>query len=166
MDCEMYDVFFISKFSYSGIPDRHFSGSPGSKRTATTTFPKEYPLAEAHKRFIVAILGDRPGTELQPICDWYIGFLKSKITKAWGTLFSPVLRDADNPFVNLLCDQAPPIAFIILETIVLELRRENLALTDVVDKLYNNKMLKETDDDRSHANQLVFACLAWMSGSF
>jgi hypothetical protein len=54
-------------------------------------------------------------------------------------------------------------AFQMLEVIVLESAKENFTLTDVVDRLYNDDMLKETDNERSHANQLVLAAFGWIS---
>lgn len=63
-------------------------------------------------------------------------------------------------------DEDMSVAFQILGTIIKQFEREELALTDIVDKLYNDKLFKqETDEFRSHANQLVFAALGWISES-
>ena len=48
----------------------------------------------------------------------------------------------------------------------MELGRHNFALTDIVDKLYNDNVLRETDDHRSLANQLVLASIGWISEFF
>jgi len=90
-----------------------------------------------------------------------MNFLEFKIREAWPKLFVPVLRAATPPTPP--SDEDLFIAFQILQTILGELRRESLALTDIVDKLYNENLLRETDDMRSHANQLVFAALGWIS---
>ncbi len=56
------------------------------------------------------------------------------------------------------------IAFQIFKIVVLKLRSRDLALTDIVDELYNRKLLRYTDSDRSNANQLVLASIGWISG--
>jgi len=113
----------------------------------------------------VAVLGREPGDELKEACAWYMNFLEFKIREAWPNLFVPVLR---NPVAAAATQSAPSnedlaIAFQILQTILRELSREGLALINIVDKLYNEHLLRETDDERSHANQLVFASLGWIS---
>ena len=112
----------------------------------------------------MALLGELPPVEFQHAYEWYIYFLECKILESWNTLFSRLLRDID-PFVDLPGAKALSIAFQMLETTVIELAREDLALTDIVDKLYNNKILVETDYERSHANQLLFASIGWISMS-
>lgn len=110
----------------------------------------------------MALLGQSPPAELQRAYEWYMNFLECKIIEAWKTLFCRVLRDID-PFPGIPGAKALSIAFQILETIVLELTREHLALTDIVDKLYNKQILVYTDSERSHANQLLFASIGWIS---
>jgi hypothetical protein len=61
------------------------------------------------------------------------------------------------------CNEAVSIAFQVLETIVLDLERQDLTLAEMVDTLYNNDMLRNTDIERSHANQLVLAAFGWIS---
>ena len=51
----------------------------------------------------------------------------------------------------------------VLTAIVLELRRRELALVEIVDGLYNQDLLNETDCERSVACQMVFAALGWIS---
>jgi len=110
----------------------------------------------------VALLGALPSVELQRAYEWYITFLECKIIEAWETLFSQVLIDTGN------CAEYPGAdalskAFQMLEMVVIELARERLALTDVVDQLYNKAILTYTDSERSHANQLLFASIGWIS---
>jgi len=94
---------------------------------------------------------------------WYISYLESKVRYSWGTLFAPVL-------LNINSHTAYPsirdieFAFSLFSRLVVLFRdRKRLALVDIVDTLYNNRLLKETDDDRSAAAQLVFATLGWIS---
>ena len=61
-------------------------------------------------------------------------------------------------------DKDMRIVFEFLTAIVVLFRdRTELALVDIVDKLYNKALLKDTDDDRSTATQLVFAIIGWIS---
>ena len=110
----------------------------------------------------MALLGALPSVELQHAYEWYVNFLEFKIVEAWETLFSQVLRDAGN------CTKPPGAdalssAFHMLEIVVNELTRERLALTDVAGRLYNEQILRYTDPERSHANQLLFASIGWIS---
>jgi hypothetical protein len=110
----------------------------------------------------VALLGALPSVELQRAYEWYINFLECKIIEAWENLFSQVLRDAGN------CTKFPGAdalssAFQMLEIVVNELTRERLALANVADQLYNEQILRYTDSERSHANQLLFASISWIS---
>ncbi|PMD58304.1 uncharacterized protein K444DRAFT_442681 [Hyaloscypha bicolor E] len=128
-------------------------------------------LSDAQNSFLAEILGlelgEKPREELKDACAWYMNFLEFKIRQAWKSLFIPVLRG------TIGNEQAPPpnsedfsLTFEILKTIAEALRRENLALTDILDKLYNENLFKEADGDRSHANQLVFAALGWISSLY
>ena len=154
----------------SGIPEREHLGVPRSNRAIAEEVSPE-SLLDAQNSFLAEILGlelgEKPRAgleELKDACAWYMNFLEFKIRQAWKSLFIPVLRGTiDN-------EEAPPpnnedfsLTFEILKTIVGALGRENLALTDIVDELYNENPFKEADDHRSHANQLVFAALGRIS---
>lgn len=151
----------------SGIPEREHLGVPRSNRAIAEEVSPE-SLSDAQNSFLAEILGlelgEKPREELKDACAWYMNFLEFKIRQAWKSLFIPVLRG------TIGNEQAPPpnsedfsLTFEILKTIAEALRRENLALTDILDKLYNENLFKEADGDRSHANQLVFAALGWIS---
>jgi hypothetical protein len=59
------------------------------------------------------------------------------------------------------------IAFQIFKIVVVQLKKRDLALSNIVDALYNEGnegLLRYTDPDRSNANQLVLASLGWISG--
>jgi hypothetical protein len=78
-------------------------------------------------------------------------------------MFREVLIAA-NPLTNDPCSQELSAAFAVLTTIVRESsERESLALTNLVDKLYNENELRYTDEERSLANQLAFAAFGWIS---
>jgi len=134
------------------------------KRTLAPIASPNLQLSDAEDRFIVAILGEKPSLELQPICMWYISFLKSKIKEGW-TLFSCVLKDID-PQNNTHCDEAVTSAFEVLEAIALDFARESLTLAEMVDTLYNNGLLRETDIERSNASKLVLAAFGWISSLY
>ena len=151
----------------SGIPEREHLGVPRLNRAiAEEVSPQS--LLDAQNSFLAEILGlelgEKPREELKDACAWYMNFLEFKIRQAWKPLFIPVLRGTiDN-------EEAPPpnnedisLTFEILKTIVGALGRKNLALTDIVDEIYNKNPFTEADNDRSHANQLVFAALGWIS---
>jgi hypothetical protein len=129
---------------------------------ASSEWYDRHNKSEAQERFMIALLGEIPPVELQIAYQWYMGFLEHKIREAWKPLFSQVVKDMD-PSLDLPSAEAFSVAFELLGAIVLELRRKNLALTDIVDKFYNKDLLKETDDERSHANQLIFTFLGWIS---
>lgn len=42
-------------------------------------------------------------------------------------------------------------------------QKSRLALSDIVDELANDGLLKETDEDRSLPCQLVFGAIGWIS---
>ncbi|KAE8450803.1 hypothetical protein EG329_005716 [Mollisiaceae sp. DMI_Dod_QoI] len=142
--------------------------SPASKRKATTPSSSSASLSGAQKNFIVSILGEIPCAEQPEIhdaCTWYIESLERKIAESWVTLFRPVLKDTD-PVGERPRRQDLASAFEIMTIIVAELERENLALIELVDRLYNEDLLEETDEERSCANQMVFAMFGWISGLY
>ena len=94
---------------------------------------------------------------------WYVQYLEYRINNAWAALFQPMLLDI-NTTSPKPSDKDMRIVFEFLTAIVVLFRdRTELALVDIVDKLYNKALLKDTDDDRSTATQLVFAIIGWIS---
>ncbi|KAF8865228.1 hypothetical protein BDZ45DRAFT_684279 [Acephala macrosclerotiorum] len=142
-------------------------GSPSSKRTSGPQIPSVATLSESQNKFLVAILGEIPRTELQleleKACAWYIGYLEFKIRESWTKLFRDMLKGV-NPITDDPCNQDLSAAFEVLKIIVEEIARERIALTDLVDTLYNEKLLEDTDDERSNAKQLVFIVFGWITG--
>lgn len=149
-----------------------FLGSSVSDLSSTPTSrnPSAAPQKqEAQTALIFAVTGKRlhlgehqHPTALTLSCHWYLAFLEFKILEAWNTLLAPVLAN-----VNLKptspCDDDISAAFQFLTAVVSELSRKDIALVNIVDAMYNRCLLHETDDDRSKANQLVFAALGWIS---
>ena len=129
-------------------------------------------LSESEAQFMLSILGEVSNSEspMKEACAWYVGFLECKIREAWNTLFRDLLIAIDPltnepyPFTDRPCSGEISAAFVVLTTIVRECsERESLALTDLVDKLYNENQLKETDEEeRALANQLAFAAFSWI----
>jgi hypothetical protein len=118
---------------------------------------------KAQNGFIIAVTGkDSHSSALTLSYNWYAAFLVFKVKEAWSTLLSPVLAKV-NTAVTKPCDHDISIAFSFLTAIVLQLDRKELALVEIVDEMYNQELLRFTDDDRSRANQLVFAALGWIS---
>jgi hypothetical protein len=121
-------------------------------------------FSQAEHEFLYVMTGKKlDSCNLKSACGWYTSFLECKILEAWDSLFRPLL-------VTIDASAAEPssrdieFAFQFLTAVALECRhRRNLALTDIVDKLYNDGLLRDTDDDRSEAYQLVFASIGWIS---
>lgn len=140
--------------------------SSWSSRTTQTAASMTQALQPEQAAFLDAVTGpDLRSGNLPLACDWYTSFLKSKIAEAWTPLFRPVL-------VGICLDCQPcedciEIAFKCLKTIVSVFPQKDLALVDIVDKLYNSEVLKEADEDTAHdesnANQLAFAAFGWIS---
>lgn len=99
---------------------------------------------------------------LREACRWYTSFLERNIRVAWDPLFR-ILLDGNNPNVVLPSDSDIDIAFKLLETIIKVLReKKEVSLIDIVDELYNEGLLRYTDDERAAATQLVFIALGWI----
>lgn len=137
-----------------------------SKRASGPQIPSVASLSESQNDFLVAMLGEMPRTEVPPelekACAWYIGYLEFKIRESWKRLFRDMLKGV-NPITDFPCDQDLSAAFEVLKIVVEQIARERIALTDLVDILYNEKLLKDTDDERSNAKQLVFIVFGWIS---
>jgi hypothetical protein len=97
---------------------------------ASETFSPE-SFSTAHNDLLAVILRPEIPEELQDSCAWYINFLQFKVSEAWGTLFIPVQKAL---IATTPSNEVFSIAFHI---IVLQLRRKNLTLSDIVDTLYN-----------------------------
>jgi len=122
------------------------------------------PLSESQNSFLSSIIGEIPQDEFViEACAWYISFLEFKIRESWPTIFRGMLKginslDAQNEGLS--------VVFEILRVVVVEFSRENIALTDLVDQLYNKELLNTTDGERSHAKQLVFIVFGWITALY
>ena len=99
---------------------------------------------------------------LRGACRWYTSFLEGNMRKAWDPLFM-ILLGGNNPNTIDPSDGDIDAAFKLLEMIIKVLREKTEAsLSDIVDALYNEGLLRYTDDERSAAKQLVFIALGWI----
>lgn len=107
------------------------------------------PILDVHDDFLAELLGERivPDSDIvQSVCRWYISFIDFKIRESWCSLFRPVLQNV-NSFAETPCDQDIAAAFRLLGAIIPELRKQDFALIDIVDTVYNSDELyvKYTD---------------------
>jgi hypothetical protein len=113
--------------------------------------------------FILAVTGTLCHSHALALsCNWYIAFLEFKINEAWKTLLRPILTKI-NAAATTPGDDEISIVFDFLKAVVEELNQKELALVNIVDKMHNKELLLDAGDERSKANQLVFATLGWIS---
>jgi len=99
---------------------------------------------------------------LRGACRWYTSFLEGKMREAWNPLFMILLVGNDTVAVHP-SDSDIELAFKLLEMIIKVIReKKETSLIDIVDALYNENLLRYTDDERSAATQLVFIALGWI----
>jgi hypothetical protein len=144
-----------------------YLGSTRSSQTLQPPVELESSLSslfQAQDAFISLVIGEqREQTRvLVSAARWYITFLQSRISTAWCPLLQPVLADI-NPLTEFPSNEDLAIAFRLLATTVSEFRRKNLALAEIADELYNQRLLIYTDQKRTAANRLVFASFGWIS---
>lgn len=141
----------------------NISGSAGPSRATTLYVSGEAILLEAQEEFLLAITGEKGRPEIvTDACRWYLGFLENKIREAWVSLIRDLLANID-PLPDFPSPQDVSIAFNFLAAVVKYFKKADLALVQIVDKLYNNGILRYTDADQSRANQLVFTAFGWIS---
>jgi hypothetical protein len=95
-------------------------------------------------------------------CSWYSRYLQSKFIEHWHQLVPALvdLNESDTPEEKDLV-----IAFRFVQVVAKMLKtRTNCALSDIVDELGNDGLLKEQlDGERAIPNQIVFAAVGWLS---
>ena len=105
---------------------------------------------------------------VEAACQWQVSFLESQIKEAWIPLFRRVLKGFDTTGLKPSAEELS-ITFRVLAAMVGEFRRDDRALEEIVDMLYNSGVLIETDEpedshyERWPANQMVFAALGLIS---
>jgi hypothetical protein len=120
-------------------------------------------ISSAQEAFVFAVTGSiRRSDTLNYAWKWYLLFLERKIRVAWVPLFRPILQNI-NEYAYAPCDDDMAMGMRVLTAIALDLRRSEIALVEIVDGLYNQDLLKETDVERSVACQMVFVALGWIS---
>lgn len=118
-------------------------------------------------------MGEGSRSEIvEEACQWQVSFLESQIKEAWIPLFRRVLKGVNTKGLKPSTHELS-IAFRALAAMVAEFRRDDRALVQIVDELYNDVVLIETakpedsDDldqyERGPANQMVFASLGLIS---
>jgi hypothetical protein len=143
-------------------------GSQARRRAPETQMPSIASLSESQNNFLISILGESPQSELQlqDACAWYIGYLEFKIRENWVGLFRDLLKKV-NPLSENPSNQDLSATFEVLKVVVDGLSREGVSLNaDLVDTLDNDNLLKYTNNERTHAKQLVFVVFGWISMLF
>ncbi|KAN0114717.1 hypothetical protein V8E51_004261 [Hyaloscypha variabilis] len=128
----------------------------------------ERVCSAARDEYIAAVMGNGTRSEVvEAACQWQVGFLESQIKEAWIPLFRRVLEGVDPAGLKPSAYELS-ITFRVLAAMVREFRRDDRALVQIVDELYNSGVLIETDEsddsdyapyERSTANQIVFTAL-------
>jgi hypothetical protein len=132
----------------------------------------ERVCSAARDEYIAAVMGNGTRSEVvEAACQWQVGFLESQIKEAWIPLFRRVLEGVDPAGLKPSAYELS-ITFRVLAAMVREFRRDDRALVQIVDELYNSGVLIETDEsddsdyapyERSTANQIVFTALGLIS---
>ena len=125
------------------------------------------PKDSAREAFILCITGGNEAfvdeVPFVTASKWYTDYLESKIRTSWTTHFAPVAFGIEN--FRAPCEGDIAAAYHIMTAVWEEFRRQGVALVQISDALYNNdnELLKDTDNERTHANHLVFAAVGWLS---
>jgi len=148
----------------------HPNGIPTIEAPVSETSGGNTPIVAGPPQdiFICAVTGKGPksdGHGLTMAYKWYIEYLESKIREAWIPLFRRVLLNI-RQYSDVPNGHDIATAFEFFTAVVLAFGRKDLALVEIVDEVYNKGLLKDSedeDDERSAANQLVFAAIGWIS---
>ncbi|KAK0102684.1 hypothetical protein ONS95_006286 [Cadophora gregata] len=121
------------------------------------------PISAAQGAFIFAVTGGSVrSTVAEAAWTWYLSFLESRIREAWIPLFRQVLNNVKLPSYFPV-ESDFEAAMRLLTIVVGALQRREIALTDIVDDLYNLRVVKEVYDDRVVVTRLVFAAIGWIT---
>jgi hypothetical protein len=94
---------------------------------------------------------------------WYCRYLTEKLLGSWDQVYRIVIGVSKQAATSSSSNGA--ILTTLLCAIIGEFKRQNLALPEIVDELYNRHLLRYTDQERTDANQLVFTIIGWLSKS-
>jgi hypothetical protein len=100
--------------------------------------------------------------------EWYRRFLTGKVLEAWPLIAETVLNVPQKaPDLEVEDHGVREVITILLCKVLGAMARRDLALVEIVDDLYNDELLKETNWEgaRTEANQLAFAIVGWLSMS-
>lgn len=96
-------------------------------------------------------------------CSWYSRYLQSRFIEHWH-LLAPALVGLDD---NSKTPQQNDLVFVFefVHNVAKVLKTQKAcALTDIVDELGNDGLLKDQlDEERAKPNQIVFAAVGWLS---
>ena len=135
-----------------------------TKRAATPDLIRQQPSIPARDRFVSILIGQQKneGT-LREACEWYLGYLESQFKESWTTLLRPTLAGL-NDATSTPMKEDIAVIYRFISIVADSLRQKSmLALSDIVDDLDNEGLLKDTDEYRSLPCQLVFAAVGWIS---
>ncbi|CZR67625.1 uncharacterized protein PAC_17524 [Phialocephala subalpina] len=110
--------------------------------------------------FATSYCEEKPPEILVVATQWYLDYLTQKLVDSWS-LISEVVSGLTAGVGPQIGDEQYISS--IFKVVIKQFRHENLALADITDALYNERLLKETTGERTHANQLVFAIVGWLS---
>ncbi|KAH7416716.1 hypothetical protein BKA64DRAFT_701498 [Cadophora sp. MPI-SDFR-AT-0126] len=142
-------------------------GNPDWPRTHRLEEEDRRDPTKVSRAFAVAAAGRPLRSEIVQIASqYYINVLTARCRAAWSTIIRPVLRSeacsATEPSQDDMCR-----IFELFLTMVLLLKdSEDLSLSDLVDAVDNKGLLRFTDEQRSHAAQLVFSAFGWIRDYF
>lgn len=91
--------------------------------------------------------------------------MENKIEEGWKTLLRPVLDSVDQ--FEDPSERDIIVSFKFLTAVVLELQEcgSGVALTDICDRMYDLRLLRDTNKERTDGFQLVYAAVGWLSMS-
>lgn len=96
-------------------------------------------------------------------CSWYTQYLQSKFIEHWDLLALALVGLDDESRAPQRNDLVFVFEFMLKVAEVLRTKRA-CAMTDIVDELGNNELLKDQlDEERAIPNQIVFAAIGWLT---
>ena len=140
------------------------SNSVPDKSPITWLPPSSAPKLPSQESFLRAACGVKTtdSVVLLSACNWYLQFLETRIREAWVPLLRAVLRGVDSSSLTPRRTDFD-VVMRLLTIVIITLQQPTCALTDVVDALDNERLVRVTDEERSHATQLVFVAIGWLS---
>ena len=148
------------------IFELHSDPDVGSSSSGLLDGADKEDLDKVSKALIFAVSGERSDSPaVDRAAKWFIEFLESKCKEAWNHIFRPVLEPGD-PIGTGATDVNLCRAFRVFRTVALTTRDvPDIALSDLVDAVYNEENLSFIDEDRWQATVMVFTAFGWLCKS-